>query len=173
MPPKAPRVGPLPCSRRPTLPGRKRSATASSPSQLPCWCSRFTFLTPNAYSEPADLPALLQLWPGFLSYLASFVTIGVIWLNHHAVFAKVGAVDRTVQWSNLLLLLTVAFIPFPNTLVAEALGIGLTGGLGLIGAWLGTPWIPAASALGLTAVIAAVARRWRGKPSRRDQTRRG
>ncbi len=73
------------------------------------------------------LPALLQLWPGFLSYLASFVTIGVIWLNHHAVFAKIAAVDRTVQWSNLLLLLTVAFIPFPNALVAEALGIGLTG----------------------------------------------
>jgi len=52
------------------------------------------------------LPALLQLWPGFLSYLASFVTIGVIWLNHHAVFAKIAAVDQTVRWSNLLLLLT-------------------------------------------------------------------
>lgn len=48
----------------------------------------------------------MQLWPGFLPYLASFVTIGVIWLNHHAVFAKIAAVDQTVQWSNLLLLLT-------------------------------------------------------------------
>jgi len=65
--------------------------------------------------------ALLPLWPAFLSYLASFLTIGVIWLNHHRVFTVIVKVDRTLNWWNLMLLLTVAFIPFPNALVAQTL----------------------------------------------------
>lgn len=73
------------------------------------------------------LPVLLRLWPQYLSYLATFLTIGVIWLNHHAVFGKIRVVDRSLQWWNLLLLLTVSFAPFPNAIVADFLGVGLFG----------------------------------------------
>ena len=54
----------------------------------------------------------LKGWPGFAAYLVSFVVIGVIWLNHHAVFDGVRRVDRTVLILNLLLLLFVTTIPF-------------------------------------------------------------
>lgn len=69
--------------------------------------------------------ALAHAWPSYLSYLATFLTVAVIWLNHHAVFAKIARLDRTLQWWNLLLLLAVAFTPFPNALVAEHLREGL------------------------------------------------
>ncbi len=72
------------------------------------------------------LTALLHQWPADLAYLATFLTIGVIWLNHHAVFQKIRGIDRTLQWWNLLLLLFVSFSPFPNALMAEFLpgGVG-------------------------------------------------
>jgi uncharacterized membrane protein len=69
--------------------------------------------------------ALAQEWPAHLSYLATFLNVGVIWLNHHAGMAKVARVDRTLLWWNLGLLLTVSFTPFPNALVAEHLRDGL------------------------------------------------
>ena len=69
--------------------------------------------------------ALAHAWPSYLSYLATFLTVAVIWLNHHAVFAKIARLDRSLQWWNLLLLLAVAFTPFPNALVAEHLRDGL------------------------------------------------
>ena len=75
------------------------------------------------------LPALLAGWPTYLSYLATFLTVGVIWLNHHAVFQKIRRLDRTLQWWNLILLLLVSFTPFPNALLAEYLdGGGLLSG---------------------------------------------
>jgi uncharacterized membrane protein len=73
------------------------------------------------------LAALLRNWPAYLGYLATFLTIGVIWLNHHAVFAKIARLDRVLQWWNLLLLLVIAFMPFPNALVTEFLAGDLLG----------------------------------------------
>jgi uncharacterized membrane protein len=75
------------------------------------------------------LPALLHGWPTYLSYLATFLTVGVIWLNHHSVFQKIRHVDRALQWWNLILLLLVSFTPFPNALLAEYLGDVHHGGL--------------------------------------------
>lgn len=69
--------------------------------------------------------ALAAAWPSHLAYLATFLNIGVIWLNHHAALAKLRGVDRALLWWNLGLLLTVAFTPFPNALVAEHLPAGL------------------------------------------------
>jgi uncharacterized membrane protein len=67
------------------------------------------------------LAALLVAWPSYLSYLATFLTVGVIWLNHHAVFQTIRRIDRTLQWWNLILLLLVSFTPFPTALLAEFL----------------------------------------------------
>ena len=65
--------------------------------------------------------ALLHLWPSYLAYVTSFITIGIIWMNHHACVETIGRVDRTFLFLNLLLLLTVAFLPFPTRLVADYL----------------------------------------------------
>jgi uncharacterized membrane protein len=53
-------------------------------------------------------------WPSYLAYLVSFLTIGVIWLNHHRVFDQVARVDGPLLLLNLNLLLWTALIPFPT-----------------------------------------------------------
>jgi uncharacterized membrane protein len=62
---------------------------------------------------------LLEIWPQYLAYAISFVTIGIIWVNHHAVLGQIGRSDRLFLFLNLGLLLTVAFIPFPTRVLAE------------------------------------------------------
>jgi uncharacterized membrane protein len=64
---------------------------------------------------------LLAIWPSYIAYAVSFVTIGIIWSNHHTVMGQLGRVDRTFLMLNVFLLLCVAFLPFPTRLVAEHL----------------------------------------------------
>lgn len=66
--------------------------------------------------------ALWAQWPSYLAYLVSFLTIGVIWLNHHRVFEQVARVDGPLLLLNLNLLLWTGLIPFPTAVVAEHLG---------------------------------------------------
>jgi uncharacterized membrane protein len=63
-------------------------------------------------------------WPSYVAYLVSFLTIGVIWLNHHRVFTQVTQVDGPLLVLNLHLLLWTALIPFPTAVVADYLGQG-------------------------------------------------
>jgi uncharacterized membrane protein len=65
--------------------------------------------------------ALVQLWPSFLAFLASFLTIGVMWLNHHRLFTLINKSDDGLIAFNLLLLLGITWIPFPTALLAEHL----------------------------------------------------
>ena len=60
-------------------------------------------------------------WPAFVAYLISFFTIGIIWVNHHALLRSVKAVDRTLLFLNLVLLLFVVLIPFSTATAAEYL----------------------------------------------------
>jgi uncharacterized membrane protein len=76
---------------------------------------------PSADSGHSLAHGLLELWPSYAGFSVSFITIGIIWVNHHAVFATVKSVDRTLLFKNLLLLLTVSFIPFPTAVMAEYL----------------------------------------------------
>jgi len=70
-------------------------------------------------SHTSDLgSALLHLWPSYLAYATSFITIGIIWMNHHTCVETMARADRTLLFLNLLLLLTVSFLPFPTHLVA-------------------------------------------------------
>jgi uncharacterized membrane protein len=64
---------------------------------------------------------LLHLWPSYLAYVTSFVTIGIIWINHHHTVSLFGRVDRTMLFLNNLLLLTIAVMPFPTKLVGDYL----------------------------------------------------
>ena len=61
------------------------------------------------------LKALSQLVP----YVTSFGTIGIIWLNHHAMFQSVERVDHATLTLNLLLLLVVTFIPYPTAVLSR------------------------------------------------------
>jgi uncharacterized membrane protein len=55
---------------------------------------------------------LIKLWPNLLAYALSFAVIGIMWQNHHAIFRTVARVDRATIFLNLLLLGSIAFIPF-------------------------------------------------------------
>src|SRR3954454_5268491 len=67
---------------------------------------------------------LWELWPSYVGFAVSFITIGIIWVNHHAVITTIHSVDRALLFKNLLLLLTVSFIPFPTAVMAEYLRAG-------------------------------------------------
>ena len=64
---------------------------------------------------------LWDQWPELIAYVVSFVVIGIMWLNHHTVFGFLDHVDRPFIYLNLLLLLTVVFIPYPTGVFGEAL----------------------------------------------------
>jgi uncharacterized membrane protein len=70
---------------------------------------------------------LLATWPSYLAYIVSFLTIGIMWLNHHTMFAHIVRVDRALLMLNLLLLLFVAAVPFPTQLIGEELAAHLHG----------------------------------------------
>ena len=65
--------------------------------------------------------ALLSEWPSFLAFLASFFTVGVMWMNHHRLFNLIGAADETLIALNMLLLLVVTWVPFPTAVLAAHL----------------------------------------------------
>ena len=67
---------------------------------------------------------LAEAWPQYAAYVVSFLTIGIMWLNHHTVLSHVRKVDRLTLVLNLLLLMTVVAVPFPTALVADNLGHG-------------------------------------------------
>ena len=62
---------------------------------------------------------LLQALQQLLPYVTSFATIGIIWLNHHAMFDEVESVDHPVLVLNLLLLFVISFIPFPTAVLSR------------------------------------------------------
>ena len=65
------------------------------------------------------LAALIGEWAAYVAYVAGFLTIGIIWLNHRAFVDKVDRFDNTLQWLNLLLLFGVVTVPFSTALLAE------------------------------------------------------
>jgi len=65
--------------------------------------------------------ALAHAWPQYAAYAVAFLTIGIMWVNHHATFHVIERVDRTFLFLNIALLTCIAFIPFPTRLVAEHL----------------------------------------------------
>ena len=70
--------------------------------------------------DASDLGAsILHIWPSYLAYAVSFVTIGIMWVNHHTVMTQIDRTDRRFLFANIGLLMCIAFVPFPTRLVAE------------------------------------------------------
>lgn len=67
----------------------------------------------------AAVTALIHTGSHILSYITSFLVIGVLWLNHHALFHFLKQVDRITLTINLILLMCIAFIPYSTALIGE------------------------------------------------------
>lgn len=65
------------------------------------------------------LHTLLQAWPSYLAFVTSFVTVLIVWINHHNLFRMIRRTDHNLLLLNGLLLLVVTFIPFPTNVLAE------------------------------------------------------
>ena len=66
--------------------------------------------------------ALLGLWPRYLAYLLSFVVIARFWVTHHQAFRLIAGYDTVLVWLNLMLLMFVAFLPFPTAVIGAHSG---------------------------------------------------
>jgi len=70
------------------------------------------------------LTGLLGEWPAYAAYATSFLTIGIIWVNHHAVLERLERIDRGFLFLNVVFLLFVALIPFPTKVLSQYLQSG-------------------------------------------------
>lgn len=63
--------------------------------------------------------SLAALTPKFIAWVISFLTVAVIWVNHHRLFESLKDIDHGIFWLNANLLLWVSFLPFPTALMGE------------------------------------------------------
>ena len=119
----------------------------------------------------ASIDALLAVWPVFLSYVLSFVYIGIYWNNHHHMLHATHHVSGGVLWANLHLLFWLSLIPFTTGWMGEnhfaALPTALYGGVLLMAAiayWLLQQCIVAVNGAQST-LAQAIGRDWKGKLS--------
>ncbi len=78
-----------------------------------------------------DWDALAKLWPVFVSYVLSFIYVGIYWNNHHHLIAASRRIDGSIMWANLHLLFWLSLTPFVTGWMGEnhfaALPTGLYG----------------------------------------------
>jgi len=68
--------------------------------------------------------ALAQMWPSYVAYATSFLTIGIIWINHHAMIGLLRQPDHVILVLNLAMLLWIGVLPFATNLMATYLKEG-------------------------------------------------
>lgn len=69
---------------------------------------------------------LLNQWPSYVAYLVSFVTIGILWIEHHGMMSAVRSIDRRFLERTLSFLLFISIIPWPTALAANYAEQGFT-----------------------------------------------
>jgi uncharacterized membrane protein len=79
-----------------------------------------------------DLDALLPLYPLFLSYLLSFVNVGIYWNNHHHLLHAAKAVTGRIMWANMHLLFWLSLFPFMTGWLGENGGAWPTATYGIV-----------------------------------------
>lgn len=75
----------------------------------------------EAVTQHGLAPLLAALWPSYLAFLTSFITILVMWVKHHWMFTLIHRSDHAFLYWNGLLLFCVTFLPFPTALLADFL----------------------------------------------------
>jgi uncharacterized membrane protein len=86
-----------------------------------------TLLVLELKAPPATEPfwqGIVAQWPGYASFLLSFLFIGIMWINHHRLFSHMHCSSDLLMVANLLLLLGVVWIPYPTLLMAQAVYTG-------------------------------------------------
>ena len=73
---------------------------------------------PHAEGAPA-LAELLPLWPVFISYVLSFIFVGIYWNNHHHLLHSCKVVNGHALWANLHLLFWLSLVPFASAWMGE------------------------------------------------------
>jgi len=81
-----------------------------------------TIAEPASYQNLSH--QLWDRWPSLAAYVVSFLVIGIMWLNHHTIFSYLDRVDRPFVYLNLMLLMTVVFVPYPTGVLGEAIRRG-------------------------------------------------
>ncbi|RZU76109.1 putative membrane protein [Micromonospora kangleipakensis] len=100
------------------------------------------------YHQGELLTSLVREGPSYLAFVVSFVYIGVLWLNHHALLRLVRGTTLTLSWINISILFGVVIIPFPTAVLSSALVDGDTDDLrvavvmyALAAALMSAPWL--------------------------------
>lgn len=118
-----------------------------------------------------DLPALASLGPSVLTYVLSFVFVGIYWVNHHHLLHAAQRIDGRVLWANLHLLLWLSLVPFTTGWVGEHPAAAVpTAIYGVVFLMAGVAWLLLQTALvrrnGPDSLLAhAVGRDMKGKAS--------
>lgn len=73
----------------------------------------------NPFSSWELFYTLVELSPKIISLAVSFLTICVIWLNHHEIFSLFKIIDHKLFWLNAGLLLFISLIPFPTAVIGD------------------------------------------------------
>lgn len=100
-------------------------------------------IVPPALEKSAAHSLIYELgkdWPHYIAYVISFMTIGIIWINHHAMISRLARADHSILILNLILLMTIAILPFATDLMAtylpadhgQKLAAGIYGGAFLL-----------------------------------------
>jgi uncharacterized membrane protein len=76
---------------------------------------------PSVGSHETLAHALLDKWAEYAAYVTSFITIGIIWINHHAMISRLRTADHAILVLNLVLLMCIAVLPFATRLMATYL----------------------------------------------------
>jgi uncharacterized membrane protein len=80
---------------------------------------------PPPEGEPGQMLAdLLARWPAYVAYVASYLTVGVVWTNHRATFHHIRRMDWGLYWLNLRVLFGTGLLPFPTAMLARGFGAG-------------------------------------------------
>jgi uncharacterized membrane protein len=79
-------------------------------------------LNPPAFKDGATnaevLAKLGAMMPNFVAFAASFFTLGMFWVTHHAAFRYMTRTDRVILWLNICFLLLVSVVPFTTGMYA-------------------------------------------------------
>jgi uncharacterized membrane protein len=76
---------------------------------------------PDPHSRYPLAHNLGRLWPQYAAYVTSFLTIGIIWINHHVMISRLRQADHSILILNLLLLMSIGILPFATNLMAQYL----------------------------------------------------
>jgi uncharacterized membrane protein len=103
-----------------------------------------------SFGEPDLLGQLLDHWAQYAAFVVSFVYIGVLWLNHQALFARLRGVDLGMNWINLVILGTTSLLPFSTGVLAGAYGVdapadnraAAVGLYALVNLLMSAAWVP-------------------------------